>query len=207
MLDLLAGRGYWLNAAVFQGRVGSASNGLKLTVVPKTGTFNGSVKADNGKIHTIRGILKVVAVKAPGFGDRRKAILEDIAILTGGRVITEDLGIKLENVELADLGTAKRVVIDKDTTTVIGGRGDKKAIEGRTADLRRRRRAPLRACATAAQHSTWPRPPVNQVQPGPAWWRAATLCAPRCPPRTAATAATRWGSPPWPAARSSAWAS
>src|SRR3974390_519524 len=80
--------------------------------------------------NTLRGGLKVAAVKAPAFGDRRKAIMEDIAILTGGRAITEDLGIKLENVQLQDLGRAKKVVIDKDNTTIVQGAGKKGAIEG-----------------------------------------------------------------------------
>src|ERR671936_1930572 len=79
-------------------------------------------------VNKLRGTLKVAGVKAPGFGDRRKAMLEDIAILTGGRAITEDLGIKLENVKLEDLGRAKRVTIDKDNTTIIEGAGTAKAI-------------------------------------------------------------------------------
>jgi chaperonin GroEL len=87
-------------------------------------------------VNKIRGTLKVAAVKAPAFGDRRKAILEDIAILTGGRAITEDLGIKLENVRMEDLGRAKKVVIDKDNTTIIEGAGRKNAIEGRIKQLR-----------------------------------------------------------------------
>jgi chaperonin GroEL len=87
-------------------------------------------------VNKIRGVLPSVAVKAPGFGDRRKAMLQDMAILTGGLVVTEELGIKLENVNLDNLGTAKRVVIDKDTTTIIGGAGDKAAIEGRCTELR-----------------------------------------------------------------------
>jgi len=87
-------------------------------------------------VNTLRGILKVVAVKAPGFGDRRKAMLEDIAILTAGREISEDLGIKLENVTLDMLGTAKRVHIDKDNTTIIDGAGKKKDIEGRVTQLK-----------------------------------------------------------------------
>src|SRR5437867_8825638 len=84
----------------------------------------------------LRGTIKVAAVKAPGYGDRRKAMLEDIAILTGGRAITEDLGIKLENLQLDDLGRAKRVVIDKDNTTIIEGAGARKAIEGRVKQIR-----------------------------------------------------------------------
>ena len=88
-------------------------------------------------VNRLRGTIKVCAVKAPAFGDRRKAILEDLAILTGGRVITEDLGIKLENVTLEDLGTAKRVIIDKENTTIVEGGGDSKAIQGRVATIRK----------------------------------------------------------------------
>ena len=87
-------------------------------------------------VNKIRGTLKVAAVKSPAFGDRRKAIMEDIAVLTGGRAITEDLGIKLENVQLEDLGRAKRVIIDKDNTTIIEGAGKKAHIEGRIKQLR-----------------------------------------------------------------------
>jgi chaperonin GroEL len=87
-------------------------------------------------VNKLRGTLKVAAVKAPGFGDRRKAMLEDIATLTGGRAFTEDLGIKLENVTLQDLGQAKRVVIDKDNTTIVEGAGRKEAIEGRVRQIR-----------------------------------------------------------------------
>jgi chaperonin GroEL len=87
-------------------------------------------------VNRLRGTIKVCAVKAPAFGDRRKAILEDLAILTGGRVITEDLGIKLENVTLEDLGTAKRVIVDKETTTIVEGGGESKAVQGRVATIR-----------------------------------------------------------------------
>jgi chaperonin GroEL len=87
-------------------------------------------------VNRIRGTLHAAAIKAPGFGDRRKAMLEDIAILTNGKSITEDLGIKLENVQIADLGTAKKVVIDKDNTTIIEGGGKRAAIEGRVKQLR-----------------------------------------------------------------------
>ena len=87
-------------------------------------------------VNKLRGTLKVAGVKAPGYGDRRKAMLDDIAILTNGRAITEDLGLKLENLKLEDLGTAKRVVIDKDNTTIIEGAGTKKAIEGRVKQIR-----------------------------------------------------------------------
>jgi chaperonin GroEL len=88
-------------------------------------------------VNQIRGVLKSAAVKAPGFGDRRKAMLQDMAILTGGQLVSEELGLKLEDVELAQLGRAKRVVCDKDTTTIIGGAGERKAIEGRMAQIRR----------------------------------------------------------------------
>ena len=87
-------------------------------------------------VNKIRGTLRVVAVKAPGFGDRRKAMLEDIAILTDGKMIAEELGIKLENVTLKDLGRAKRVIVDKDNTTVVEGAGKKSAIEGRISQIR-----------------------------------------------------------------------
>jgi chaperonin GroEL len=88
-------------------------------------------------VNRLRGGLKVCAVKAPGFGDRRKAILEDIAILTGGQVISEDLGMKLENVTLDMLGTAKRVEISKDDTTIIDGNGEKELIESRVNQIKR----------------------------------------------------------------------
>ncbi|HWS53566.1 MAG TPA: chaperonin GroEL [Pyrinomonadaceae bacterium] len=88
-------------------------------------------------VNRLRGTVKVCAVKAPAFGDRRKAILEDIATLTGGRVITEDIGIKLESVTLEDLGRAKRVIVDKDNTTIVEGAGRRKDIEGRVATIRR----------------------------------------------------------------------
>jgi chaperonin GroEL len=87
-------------------------------------------------VNKLRGTLQSAAVKAPGFGDRRKAMLDDIAILTNGRSITEDLGIKLENIKVEDLGTAKRVVIDKDNTTLIEGAGKRAAIEGRVKQIR-----------------------------------------------------------------------
>ena len=88
-------------------------------------------------VNRLRGTIKVCAVKAPAFGDRRKAILEDLAALTGGKVITEDLGIKLENVMVDDLGSAKRVIVDKETTTIVEGGGERKAIQGRVATIRR----------------------------------------------------------------------
>ena len=87
-------------------------------------------------VNKLRGGLKVAAVKAPGFGDRRKAMLEDIAILTGGQVISEDLGIKLENVTLAMLGKAKKVLIEKENTTIVEGAGKKADIQGRCNQIR-----------------------------------------------------------------------
>jgi chaperonin GroEL len=88
-------------------------------------------------VNKIRGTLNVAAVKAPGFGDRRKAILEDIAVLTGGRLLSEDLGIKLENVQLSDLGRAKRIVVDKENTTIVEGAGKSSDIQGRVKLIRR----------------------------------------------------------------------
>jgi chaperonin GroEL len=88
-------------------------------------------------VNKLRGTLQVCAVKAPGFGDRRKAMLEDIAVLTGGRLISEDLGIKLENIKLEDLGRAKRITVDKENTTIVEGEGKKADIQGRVAQIRR----------------------------------------------------------------------
>ncbi|PYR52245.1 MAG: chaperonin GroEL, partial [Acidobacteria bacterium] len=87
-------------------------------------------------VNKLRGTLRVAAVKAPGYGDRRKAMLEDIAILTNGKAVTEDLGLRLDSIKLDDLGQAKKITIDKDTTTIIEGAGTKKAIEGRVKQLR-----------------------------------------------------------------------
>ncbi len=87
-------------------------------------------------VNKIRGVLNTCAVKAPGFGDRRKAMLEDIATLTGGKMIAEDLGIKLENITLADLGRAKRITVDKDNTTIIDGAGSQKDIQARVQQIR-----------------------------------------------------------------------
>ncbi|MCP5066041.1 MAG: chaperonin GroEL, partial [bacterium] len=87
-------------------------------------------------VNKIRGTLNVAAVKAPGFGDRRKAMLQDMAILTGGQVIAEELGIKLENITINDLGSAGRVLMDKDNTTIIQGAGKKKDIEARCTEIR-----------------------------------------------------------------------
>ena len=88
-------------------------------------------------VNKLRGTIKVAAVKAPGYGDRRKAMLEDIAVLTGGKAITEDLGLKLENLQMGDLGRAKKVTIDKDNTTIVEGAGTRAAIEGRVKQVRR----------------------------------------------------------------------
>src|SRR2546425_507298 len=87
-------------------------------------------------VNKLRGTLQICAVKAPGFGDRRKAMLQDIAILTGGKAITEDLGIKLENVQMADLGQAKKITVDKDNTTLVEGKGKHSEIEGRVKEIR-----------------------------------------------------------------------
>ena len=87
-------------------------------------------------LNRLRGNLKIVAVKAPGFGDRRKAMLEDIAVLTGGTVITEEMGMKLENTELEHLGVSEKVAIDKDNTTVVNGMGDAEAVKARVAQIR-----------------------------------------------------------------------
>jgi chaperonin GroEL len=108
-------------------------------------------------VNKLRGGLKVAAVKAPGFGDRRKAMLEDIAILTGGQVISEDLGIKLENVTLDMLGRAKKVSISKENTTIVDGAGKKPEIEGRVATRSRRRsRRPPRTTTVRSCRNVWP---------------------------------------------------
>ena len=86
-------------------------------------------------VNKLRGTLQVCAVKAPGFGDRRKAMLQDIAILTGGKAITQDLGIKLENVQVSDLGQAKKITVDKDNTTIVEGKGKHAEIEGRVKEI------------------------------------------------------------------------
>jgi chaperonin GroEL len=88
-------------------------------------------------VNKLRGTIKVCAVKAPAFGDRRKAILEDLAVLTGGHVITEELGIKLDSVQVTDLGSAKRVIVDKDNTTIVEGAGEARVIQGRVATIRK----------------------------------------------------------------------
>ena len=107
-------------------------------------------------VNKLRGGLKVAAVKAPGFGDRRKAMLEDIAILTGGQVISEDLGIKLETVTLDMLGRAKKVVIEKEKTTIIDGAGKRKDIEAASRRSRRRSRRPPRTTTARSCRSASP---------------------------------------------------
>merc|ERR1712007_413379 len=87
-------------------------------------------------VNNMRGIVKIASVKAPGFGDRRKAMLHDIAVLTGGKVISEELGMNLENIIMDDLGKSKRVIISKDTTTIIDGFGEEKIISGRVRQIR-----------------------------------------------------------------------
>ena len=111
-------------------------------------------------VNKLRGGLKVAAVKAPGFGDRRKAMLEDIAILTGGQVISEDLGIKLENVTLDMLGQAKRVRVEKENTTIIDGAGKKDDIEGRCTQIRSRSRRRPRTTTAKSCRSGWPSSPA-----------------------------------------------
>ena len=107
-------------------------------------------------VNKLRGGLRVAAVKAPGFGDRRKAMLEDIAVLTGGQVISEDLGIKLENVTLDMLGKAKKVTITKDDTTIVDGVGEKDAIEARIARSSARSRTPRRTTTRKSCRNVWP---------------------------------------------------
>ncbi len=107
-------------------------------------------------VNKLRGTLQVAAVKAPGFGDRRKAMLEDIAILTGGQVVSEDLGIKLENLTVQDLGTAKRITIDKDNTTVVDGGGSRSGLEGRVKQIRPRLMRPLPTMTVRNCRNAWP---------------------------------------------------
>ena len=107
-------------------------------------------------VNKLRGTLQCVAVKAPGFGDRRKAMLEDIAILTGGKAITEDLGIKLENVKLEELGRAKKMIIDKDNTTIIEGAGQSQRDRGpHQAARERRSRTPLPTTTRKSFRNGW----------------------------------------------------
>ena len=107
-------------------------------------------------INRLQGVLKVCAVKAPGFGDRRKAMLGDIAVLTGGKVITEDLGIKLERIELSQLGQAKKIVVDKDNTTIIEGAGKKKDIKARCDQIRSQIEKTTSDYDARSSRSVWP---------------------------------------------------
>src|SRR6188472_3754777 len=106
-------------------------------------------------VNKLRGTLQAAAVKAPGFGDRRKAMLEDIATLTGGKAITEDLGIKLENIKIEDLGRAKKIVVDKDNTTIVEGAGKQAAIEGRVKQIRTQLENPPWASDRKRLRSGW----------------------------------------------------
>src|ERR687883_80221 len=107
-------------------------------------------------VNKLRGTLNVAAVKAPGFGDRRKAMLEDIAILTGGKVISEDLGIKLENVQIADLGRAKKITIDKDNTTIVDGAGKESDVQGRVKTIRTQIEDTMHATRAAVEEGIVP---------------------------------------------------
>ena len=111
-------------------------------------------------VNHIRGSLKSCAVKAPGFGDRRKAMLDDTAVLTGGQVVSEDIGIKLEHVTIQQLGRAKRVVIDKENTTIIGGSGDRRQIDGRVEQIRRESRRRPAITMKRNCRSAWPSLPA-----------------------------------------------
>ena len=125
-------------------------------------------------VNKLRGGLKVAAVKAPGFGDRRKAMLEDIAVLTGGQVISEDLGIKLENVTLAMLGQAKRVLIEKENTTIIEGAGSAERHQGpRATRSARRSRRPPRTTTARSCRSVWPS--SRAALPSSAWAAATEV--------------------------------
>jgi chaperonin GroEL len=106
-------------------------------------------------VNKLRGTLRVCAVKAPGFGDRRKAMLQDIAILTGGQVISEEVGFKLENAVVNDLGKAKRIVIDKDNTTIVDGAGDADQIKGRIDEIRARSTSRRRTTTARSCRSGW----------------------------------------------------
>jgi chaperonin GroEL len=107
-------------------------------------------------VNKLRGTLQICAVKAPGFGDRRKEMLKDIAVLTGGQAVTEDLGLKLENLTLKDLGTAKRITVDKDNTTIVDGAGKKADIDGRVKQIRNGSRRPRRTTIARSSRSASP---------------------------------------------------
>ena len=111
-------------------------------------------------VNKLRGTFTAVAVKAPGFGDRRKRMLEDIAILSGGEVITEEMGLKLENTKLSQLGRARKVVVTKDTTTIIDGAGDSEASRPASSSSSRRSRPPTRTSTARSCRSGWPSSPA-----------------------------------------------
>jgi chaperonin GroEL len=124
-------------------------------------------------VNKLRGTLQIAAVKAPGFGDRRKAMMEDIAILTGGKFISEDLGIKLESIQLADLGRAKHVTIDKDNTTIVEGAGKSADIQARISQIRARSKRPPPTTTARSCKSAWPS--------WPAAWPSSTSVPPPRP--------------------------
>ncbi len=150
-------------------------------------------------VNKIRGLLNVVAVKAPGFGDRRKAMLEDMAILTGGQVVSEEVGLKLENAGLDVLGTARRVVVSKDTTTIVDGGGDQDAINDRIRQLKAEigglhaRTGTRRSCRSGS----------------PSWPAASPCCGPAPPPRSSSrrrsTALRTRSRRPGPRSRKASW--
>jgi chaperonin GroEL len=112
-------------------------------------------------VNKLRGSLKIAAVKAPGFGDRRKEMLEDIAILTGGTVISEEKGLKLEGTELEMLGKAEKISIDKENTTIVNGSGEKAMIEARVGQIKKQIESiPLRTTTVRSCRSVWPSWPV-----------------------------------------------
>ena len=124
-------------------------------------------------VNKIRGLLNVVAVKAPGFGDRRKAMLEDMAVLTGGQVVSEEVGLKLRTSDLNVLGQARRVVVTKDTTTIVDGAGDQSAVQDRMNSCGPRSRTPTPTGTARSCRSGWP-----------SWPAAWPCCAPALPPRS-----------------------
>ena len=107
-------------------------------------------------VNTIRGIVKVVAVKAPGFGDRRKAMLEDMAVLTGGTVISEEVGLSLEKATIKDLGRAKKVQVSRENTTIIDGVGDKANVDARVAQIKTQIQTPPRITIARSCRNAWP---------------------------------------------------
>ena len=125
-------------------------------------------------VNKLRGTFTGVAVKAPGFGDRRKRMLEDIAILTGGEVITEEMGLKLENTQISQLGRARRVVVAKDTTTIVDGAGDELRSRAASTRSRTRSRTPTRTSTARSSRSAWRSSPAASP-----WSRSARPPRPR----------------------------